>query len=882
MIRNVSLSLSSWNPPSIFFLIVISHPAPGALLRFSQETTTHTEDRHKRNMYSPHIMNPRGAQRIVNRLNDLAPAIRSLDPFVDVAVDIAGPPPSRNSRVIAGLLLSTAEFRSTIFIDLLALLGEALGMQFDLASLSRYVAANGPFTHDSLAPLSSFLTRQGVLKVTHQSRGLCMAMSHIIGVRVTPLIDVGIYALLCGVCGEQPCITRVQRIPNLAKVCELLGIFIFTAVDATLAVKLEMDSIAAQMKKGMLHAVQCTSRYVDLQEQFVVTDLDELHRRFVPVAALWEPQPLWLRCRICKILNPQDVLHNGSCHICNARQLPCDSYRRGRCFKYNCEFRHDPTTLIPPVTTATTCSVEELVGNIASALAESRGTQNVTHAPPPVPVIQAAAPVLAHSVSYGAPSMRPVPPQVAAASPAVVDPAIVAASSAKGSSPVDRTSGADFATPAKGTSPLAPSSSQASSSPPDDKGGKEVAGAAATGATPGGDSADRRSPTIATPTPSARPPAAAASPGSAQSSPYVVNPTGEYVRSALQPMMIGPELLASATRGRPLVEASADLCRLIGEKVAAGSNRALFVPPAVEPCRGFFSPRGCAEGQRCAFSHQSLPLFIPVPVVVDEATIPPSHRSSAFIPCPRQFLYGYCSIERAGCAFLHLPPGPLPQLPLPPMLNPQVFPTPAMSLIPRFPPHFYDEPQRELPVHFHTTQHQLQQHFQQTNPNLQHQPLPPHQAQRPGLALAKAPVAAAPKAKVKGKAAAGVAAQPAATSPGKGKSDASLPAGGASADDNSEANKKPEDEETLAKQQEGHSGANPSAVEASPSPDPHRQVAEEAPPQVPPPSSQKPQPEADAEKELSAAQDSQAIPANIEKGEEEVEQAPSHSQSQGL
>lgn len=1019
-------------------------------------------------MYNPNTTNPRGGYKTISRLAELAGAMRSLELCPEVALDFTGPPPTRMHRVIAGLLFATSEFRMTIYVDILALLSEALGTTFDLGSLATHIAANGPCTHDSFAPLSMFLTKQSIVKVTHNSRGISQAMTHLIGVRVTPLVDIGLYANVCGFQTEptsQPAVMllRVQRIPTVAQICDVLGIIFFSTVDAALAIKLALDGFAMSQKRGLPFAINVTSRFVDLQEQFVVTDLDEIHRRFIPLAALVEPQASWIRCRHCKVLNPMEILTKVQlCPICSARSAICEVFRRGRCHKHNCDFRHDPAALLPSLQIMVP-PPDEVIANLTTALIETRGCLNVKFlapqlaVPPPPPRIggvsgppaatalpshgaaaaaalaatataavsapaapavtaatadAAAVPVATAAAAAAAaaseeapagssePSPAPAEPssslaagadQGAAATPSAADeeaPTVPAASGEAAASTATVPSDASAAAP-----PLEDASPSAASPAPEAQQGVAVenvataaagdkaptsqaaaaeaigdaaapqapqaqqrwvaAGVSAPAATPASNtgsnetevpataaapssalpaaaavaaehaaerapetrsdvsvlaadvaivtvSAEAAAPasseavatsefkaavisepaaatettisdepsaatnTAASPTPpavdkaaspekepkepspaptapgtdeppaestasssdapapapkssislrvtarafvpaatavpfvpstafatpldglagtlssipmfpgqvmpSARPmpsvtlasvggvtptisigaaavaaaasnnslaqAAAAAAAAAAAGGPtasladspqptkrrdvssltappkitthtYVQqNPTADFGRTGLHNMMLDPDEIIIAAAGRPLIEAAGDLVTVLGARVGAGMGRPMFIPPAVEPCRYFFSPRGCREGGSCHMSHQSMPLFIPVPIVLDDDVI---HRMQtekdgtlalACVPCPRQFLYGYCNSEHEECQYLHLPAGVLPPLPLPPMLSPNIFPTPSMAVFSmQFPAHTLDDPQRDVPA----------------------------------------------------------------------------------------------------------------------------------------------------------------------------------------
>jgi hypothetical protein len=803
-------------------------------------------------MYNPNTTNPRGGHRTINRLSELAPAMRALESFPEVSVDFSGPPPTRVHRIIAGLLFSTSEFRSTLYVDLLALLSEALGIAFDLGSLARHVAANGPFTHDSLAPLATFLTRQSVVKIAHNSRGVSQALTHIIGVRVTPLLDIGIYANICGVNGDpvfQPAAHRVQRIPSVAKICDSLGIIFFSTVDASLAIKLALDVLSATMKRGLLYAIATTSRYIDLQEQFIVTDLDEIHRRFIPVAALMDPQPSWQRCRNCKVLNPPDFVANQLqlCPICSARNTMCEVYRRGRCHKHNCDFRHDPSCVFPGVPLVVP-PPDEVIADLTTSLIETRGCTNVK-CPAPVlaplpprtpqdpqgvtllPTAAAASsaassagknasassegiPIKTDSPAAGdsppsskmnaitiaesetrpqeraadgeaavqsklvvpdagnAPAARAsetaVPPSVkkeeaeaeeawaCVAKPAIEakdeparpsqdssasvaptpgaasdetlnprvtadksDPVTPADSDAQkeertASKPGLRVTAASFV-PAATAAPFVPSSSGVSinlaapaaeiskvNAPalltPRPLAASGVSTTTTTAATNSVGGAASSSVPPSSPQPSKR---REVSPLTSKITTHTFtppNPMVEFCKTGLHNMMLDPDEILIAAQGRPLVRSAGDVSRVIGERLAGGMGRAMFIPPAVEPCRNYFSPRGCREGLRCGMSHQSIPLFVPVPIMIDDAAID-LNKGLMFVPCPRQFIYGYCNLEHNGCQYLHLPPGPLPQLPLPAMLSPSLFPTPSMSIFStKFPAHTLDDPQREMPM----------------------------------------------------------------------------------------------------------------------------------------------------------------------------------------
>ena len=93
------------------------------------------------------------------------------------------------------------------------------------------------------------------------------------------------------------------------------------------------------------------------------------------------------------------------------------------------------------------------------------------------------------------------------------------------------------------------------------------------------------------------------------------------------------------------------------------SHPVAFAAPGVAPpCRYHFTGT-CARGEKCSYSHEAQPLFVPIPVVIDRETLVKSlkrrlsenvhYPKTAFaMPCPRETLRGTCHKH---CPFLHMP-----------------------------------------------------------------------------------------------------------------------------------------------------------------------------------------------------------------------------------
>eukprot|EP00760_Papus_ankaliazontas_P015043 PhM_4_TR16254/c0_g1_i1/m.48826 len=83
--------------------------------------------------------------------------------------------------------------------------------------------------------------------------------------------------------------------------------------------------------------------------------------------------------------------------------------------------------------------------------------------------------------------------------------------------------------------------------------------------------------------------------------------------------------------------------------LAAGTSCRLYPQRGhAAPCKDFFNGK-CRDGDRCAFSHVPVPVYIPIRIPVP--TTPDQLRF--FQPCVHMKEFGQCT--RVGCRFIHLP-----------------------------------------------------------------------------------------------------------------------------------------------------------------------------------------------------------------------------------
>lgn len=235
-------------------------------------------------------------------------------------------------------------------IDLFAFIPVASDRDIDKSLTITPITVEGrtiKATSCAVGELLAWLQHPNYLKVTHDVRALVLDCYELLGVVLSPTLDLGLLSLYTGY-GEQSASRHHRDVLRLPSLCQLSSRYNLRLGEDVLGVHRVVLSLQALLLGDAPHpgvladAVVATGRYV------VLTLRRPKHlafeHRYLPAGVVTIPDNLtWLPCSRCETMNPLTSLRSRDllCLNCVELSLPCASFKKGYCPHHPCDYVHE-------------------------------------------------------------------------------------------------------------------------------------------------------------------------------------------------------------------------------------------------------------------------------------------------------------------------------------------------------------------------------------------------------------------------------------------------------------------------------------------------------------------------------------------------------------